>query len=509
MTFRHSSGRLRSRLASTYSAFVMFLASAAILALLVGLLLWPSGESDDGQPQTLFVYYAAGLRVPMEAVVRDYEQAYGVSIQLQAAGSNTLLGNIQVAQRGDLFVPADDYYVHLAQKKNLIDEVIPLAEITPVIAVRKGNPKGIHSLEQLCSGQYRLVLADPDTAAIGHATREALPVQQWEQLKKAARNTTTVIEVANAIKVGSADAGIVWDGTISQYPDLEMVISPELSKKKAKVSVTVLKYCTQPAAALAFARYLAASDKGLLQFKKAGYTPLEGDVWAAKPDIKLFAGAMLQPAIKQTIKDFEKREGVTVTTGYNGCGILVAQMKAGAKPDAYFACEKSFMTQVHDLFLEPVDISSNNLVVVVQKGNPKDIKTFADLGKPGVRVGVGHEQQCALGAITQEALKATGNQAQVMKNVKVRVPTGDMLINELKTGSLDAVIAYVSNAAGLDYVEAYRVENCPNAVAVQPMAIGKESQFKQLSGRLMSAIRSAQSRERFLEYGFRWQDNPP
>ena len=38
----------------------------------------------------------------------------------------------------------------------------------------------------------------------------------------------------------------------------------------------------------------------------------------------------------------------------------------------------------------------------------------------------------------------------VMKNVKVQSPTGDLLVNQLLTGSLDAVVAYISNAAGWD-----------------------------------------------------------
>ena len=36
----------------------------------------------------------------------------------------------------------------------------------------------------------------------------------------------------------------------------------------------------------------------------------------------------------------------------------------------------------------------------------------------------------------------------VMANVVTQLPAGDMLVNELQIGSLDAVIAYVSNGAG-------------------------------------------------------------
>jgi len=239
--------------------------------------------------------------------------------------------------------------------------------------------------------------------------------------------------------------------------------------------------------------------------------PAEGDPWAETPEIRLFSGAMLQPAIKETIKDFEEREGVKVITVYNGCGILVAQMKAADKaPDAYFACDTSFMKEVHDLFLDPVEVSMNQLVIMVPKGNPHNIRSLKDLGKPGLRVGVGHEKQCALGALTQKTLaegssKVLDLQSLVMKNVKVQSPTGDLLVNQMRTGSLDAIIAYISNKteAG-DDLEAIAID-IPCALAVQPLAQSKEATYKQLTGRLLETLRSQQSRKLFEKAGFRWQ----
>ena len=93
-----------------------------------------------------------------------------------------------------------------------------------------------------------------------------------------------------------------------------------------------------------------------------------------------------------------------------------------------------------------------------------------------------------------------------MDNVKVQTPTGDMLMTQLVSGSLDAVIVYISNTANTKDIEAYAIEGIPCANAVQPMAVGKDSQFKHLAGRLMTAIRSRQSRDRVKSYGFGWQD---
>ena len=215
---------------------------------------------------------------------------------------------------------------------------------------------------------------------------------------------------------------------------------------------------------------------------------------------------MLRPAIDDTVTKFEQREGVRVNRVYNGCGILVAQMKAGQHPDAYFACDTEFMQQVPDLFPEPIDVSQNELVILVQKGNPKNIKTLKDLATEGVKVGIGHEKQCAMGWLTQNTLKEGGIQKEVMANVSVQVPTGDMLVNQLLTGALDAAVVYLSNAAGAaDQLDAVRIKGLECSVATQPFAIRLDSPNRQLTTRLFERICSADSQNDFLAEGFQWQ----
>src|SRR5205814_2229655 len=146
-------------------------------------------------------------------------------------------------------------------------------------------------------------------------------------------------------------------------------------------------------------------------------------------------------------------------TVYNGCGILVGQMLTAERqkarlPDMYIACDSTFMGQVRHLFNEPIDRSTNQLVILVPKGNPHGIKTLEDLGKPGLKIGVGHEKQCALGALTESTLIQSKLQDPVSKNVVTKLATGDGLVNSLLISArnpssdqaLDAVVAYVSSA---------------------------------------------------------------
>lgn len=485
-------------------AWIAFILSLSVFAALVGILLLDTAPAE-GPGGPVVLYCAAGMRLPVEAAARSY----GGSIRFQYGGSQTLLANAEVSGSGDLYLPADDSYVEVARKKDLIREVLPLARVRPVLAVRRGNPSGIRSVADLLRPGARLVQANPDATAVGKLTRDALRKKGlWEQVEKGTLAfKPTVNDVANDLKLGAADAGFVWDATVKQYPDLEAVPVPELAGVAGSVSVAVLRTAKNPAAALRFARYLAASDRGLKEFAAHGFEPVEGDPWEEKPNLLFYGGGMLRPAVESTLTAFETREGVSVTRVYNGCGILVGQMKAGARPDVYFACDPSFMDQVKPLFHEPRDVSINQLVIMVHKGNPHGIKTLRDLGKQGIKIGVGHEKQCALGALTAETLVQTKLYGEVMKNVAVQSPTGDLLVNQLRVKSLDAVIAYVSNMTRAPELEGYPVD-VPCALAVQPVAVGKESRHKLLAGRLVHALRSVESRQQFETEGFRWKGTP-
>ena len=448
----------------------------------------------------ILVHCAAGLRMPVEELARQFEAETGVPVQLQFAGSQQLLAAIATAKRGDLFIPGDDSYLAKAE----VAETIPLAQMDVVVVVRKGNPLKVATLADLMQPAVRVALPDPDSAATGKLARTALGAQWEPLLKKAIVTKPTVNEIANDLKLGSADAGIVFDAVASQYAELEIVPFPELATAKANVAAGVLAVSTHPTDALRFARFLAATDRGAKVFKTHGYKPAGREAWALTPELKLFAGAMLRPAIEKTLADFQQREGVKIITVYNGCGILVGQMKTGEKPDAYFACETSFMKDVKDLFLDAQDISTNQLVILVPKENPFGIATLRDLGKPGVRLGVGHEKQCALGALTKTTLLQDGTYDAVQKNIAVQSPTGDLLVNQLRTGSLDAVVAYVSNAVGSgDKLTAIAVD-LPCAIAAQPLAAARETAYPETARRLIEALKSADSRKRFEAQGFHW-----
>ncbi|GAB5406310.1 MAG: hypothetical protein Aurels2KO_45410 [Aureliella sp.] len=484
----------------------------------LGVLVWSMSEKrsrvgrGEAAQSGITILCAASNRAVMDEICQDYFDEFAIRVETQYGPSQSLLSNLEVSSVGDLYLPADSSYLDIARQQGLIDESLAIARMQGVVAVKKGNPKKIHSYEDLLRDDVRLVQANPEAAAIGAVTKRLLQeVGKWKDLQSATAGfRTTVTDAATDVVVGAADAAIVYDAVLYAFDDLEYVKIDELREAVSDISIGVASSSENPRAAFHFARFITARDRGLRHYEQQGFGTVVGDKWNDAPELTVYAGSMLRPAIEDVIEEFSEREGVVVRCVFNGCGILVGQMKTGAQPDAYFACDSEFMTQVADLFPEPVDVSQNELAILVKKGNPFNIRTLRDLTKPDVRVGIGHEKQCAMGWLTQQTFTESGIKSELMENVTVQSPTGDMLVNQLLADGLDAAVAYLSNAAGMaDELEALPIEGLSCSIATQPWAVREGSDYPNLADRLFTKIVSAENQEVFAANGFRWQLDVP
>ena len=476
----------------------------------------PENEVGSNSSKSLMMYCAAGLRDPIEKVRKEYEQKYGIEVQVQYGGSGTLLNNLSIAQKGDLYLSADANLLIKAHENGWVIETFPLATQRPVVITARGNPLKINQLANVTRTDVKWCFANPETAAVGTVTRRVLQkLGIWDTASRQANVfKPTVNDIANDVKLGSVDAGIVWNTAATAYPELETLHFPELDNDVEEVKVGVLSFSKQPGNALHFARFLAASDRGLLQFKHLGYEISDGDEWSENPELIIYSGALNRLSLSPVIDDFEKREGVTVKAIYNGCGILTAQMKvdSGKKsfPDLYFACDSAFLEPVQKWYLPATVVSETDIVMLVAKGNPKEIHGASDLQRAGLKLGIGNCEQCTLGLLTKRFLTAAeGMYEQIKPNVRSEQPTADILVNQMLTGSLDAIIVYKVNADQVkDKLDIIPITE-KGAVAVQPIAISKASVQKYLARRLINRLLSPVSRENFESLGFRWRSGEP
>ena len=130
------------------------------------------------------------------------------------------------------------------------------------------------------------------------------------------------------------------------------------------------------------------------------------------------------PTFKRLISDFERESGIRVEASF-ACrgGKLVPMTLAGADGDVFITDSLENVSELKAKGVcrsEPVRLGQVTPIIQVVKGNPKGIKSLADLARPGVKVVLCHERGC-LGRVTDRILAASKLAEKVKPNVVKRI----------------------------------------------------------------------------------------
>jgi len=256
------------------------LATVALLAALALLLVWMGRKSDSGD--SLMLYCAVVMKAPMTTIATNFQRDEGIPVSIQYGGSGTLLSSIRVSKVGDLYIAADSSYTDLAAQYWILSDAATVATLRPVIVVPHGNPKGIRGIEDLLKPGIKVALGNPDAASIGKQTEILMKhLEKWAPLDRAVKDhgvfKPTVNEVANDVKLGTVNAGIVWDATANLYPELDGIPIAGTEHFTRHVTVGLLKFSKHPESARRFIAYLTDPGKGQKTVADAGLTPIAGE----------------------------------------------------------------------------------------------------------------------------------------------------------------------------------------------------------------------------------------
>jgi molybdate transport system substrate-binding protein len=235
-------------------------------------LVWLAG---CGGAEPLEFYCGAGIRPPVAELAERFAARTGIEVACDYAGSELLLGRIKLSGRGDLYMPGDEQYLDQAEQAGLIASKETVCYFVPVIIVRKGNPKGIRSLDDLARPGIKLGLGDPEACAIGVTTARIFAKNGMDPETiepNVAFRALTVNELGNHVKLGSLDAAIVWDAVAAYFAEeADAVPIPPEQNVISTVAVAVLKSSTRPELARQFVEFMT-SDEGRAVFGKHHYT---------------------------------------------------------------------------------------------------------------------------------------------------------------------------------------------------------------------------------------------
>lgn len=202
------------------------------------------GCADGGGAEgavSLQVYAAASLQEPFEEIGEAFEAEHDrVDVELNVAGSSTLVQQIQQGAPADVFASADPETMdELVDSGLAAAEPVDLTSNTLMIAVPAGNPAGVTDLASLAQEEVDLVVCAP-VVPCGAA---AETVEQTAGLEfSPVSEEQSVTDVLNKVSSGEADAGLVYVTDVLRGGDaVEGIAFPEAEEAVNVYPITAVR----------------------------------------------------------------------------------------------------------------------------------------------------------------------------------------------------------------------------------------------------------------------------
>jgi molybdate transport system substrate-binding protein len=219
--------------------------------------------------------------------------------------------------------------------------------------------------------------------------------------------------------------------------------------------------------------------------------------------ITVSAAASLTEAFTKMGTDFQKlNKGTTVTFNFAASSTLAQQIQGGAPADVFASADGANMQKLvsgGQVTADPTDFASNFLTIVVKPGNPKNVKSLADLANLGVISLCAPTVPCgkyAAQAFSQLGVTIPPEKTTLGADVKATLAA-------VATGDADAGVVYVTDAKSAGKtVQAVKVPASQNVLAVYPIAPVAATQNASLGNGWIKYVTSAAGQKTLKSFGF-------
>lgn len=168
--------------------------------------------SVAAQPPGLVVSVATSVYNALDEVAGLYRAATGVTVALNAGGSNTLARQIVEGAKAGLFLSADAAQMDLVEKAGRIVPGTRTPLLTNELALVAPKSSTDLTLSRVLEGRIaRLAMGEPGAVPAGVYGRKWLEHEQaWSRLESKVIPFPTVRAVLSAVEAERVDAGIVY-----------------------------------------------------------------------------------------------------------------------------------------------------------------------------------------------------------------------------------------------------------------------------------------------------------
>jgi molybdate transport system substrate-binding protein len=227
---------------------------------------------------------------------------------------------------------------------------------------------------------------------------------------------------------------------------------------------------------------------------------------SAEPLIFLVA-ASTKDAIEELAGEFERQTGTHVRISAGPSNALAAQIASGAPAELFLAASEQWADYLHQerLTEAATPLLTNDLVLIVPRDNPAEVRTAADLAAPRVkRVALAGENVPA-GIYAEQSLRALdlyeglADAKKIVRGQDVRATLG-----YVARGEADAGIVYATDARISDDVSVVdRFDPKTYDRIVYPLVLVRRDRSNATARKLYDFFRSPEAATVFERFGFK------
>ncbi len=218
--------------------------------------------------------------------------------------------------------------------------------------------------------------------------------------------------------------------------------------------------------------------------------------------INVSAAASLTASFTDIASAFEKANlKASVTLNFAGSSTLVTQIQNGAPADVFASADIANMDKLRAVKLvigTPATFARNRPMIVVRRGNPLQVETLADLGKPEVFVALG-APGVPVGDYARQILAKAGIEVKP----KTLEPSVSAIVNKVALREIDAGIVYVTDVAIDEYrVDGVAIPDDQNVIATYPIAALSNTKNNVTAAGFVSFVQSPAAQAILAKYKF-------
>ena len=227
-------------------------------------------------------------------------------------------------------------------------------------------------------------------------------------------------------------------------------------------------------------------------------------------ELKIYCGTTMYKAMMEIKVNFEKKHGCIVNIVPGASGDMKMMFMNFKDGDMYFPGDESFISSLEKdnpgYIVDKKHVGNNMAVLIVKKGNPKNINSLDDLTRSDLKIVLGHPERGSIGKLTSVLLKKKGIFEKVMKKEKTLETESINLMNAITNKDYDVTINWNTLAILPEYSKPIDVLQIPGSLDPSEklvLAVLKTSKNVDLAKELMNYSVSPAGKEVFARYGLK------